>query len=114
LDWDKPLSPEVEDKLRKSLNLDVWLNNVKTPDAKWGDLSNIPVTGSEIYREAVRQADPVAVNKAFVDAGIPGIRYLDAGSRGAGAGTHNYVVFDDQLIELLKRNGEAIDGLLGK
>jgi hypothetical protein len=51
--------------------------------------------------------------EALKAVGIPGIRYLDAGSRGAGAGTHNYVVFDDALIELFKRNGEAIGGLLG-
>lgn len=44
----------------------------------------------------------------FADAGIPGIRYLDAGSRGTGQGTSNYVVFDDALIELLKRNGVPI------
>ncbi len=34
-------------------------------------------------------------------AGIPGIRYLDQGSRGAGAGTSNYVVFDDSLLSIL-------------
>jgi hypothetical protein len=42
--------------------------------------------------------------------GIPGIRYLDGGSRGAGQGTRNFVVFDDQLPKILERNG----GLLGK
>jgi hypothetical protein len=40
--------------------------------------------------------------------GIPGITYLDAGSRAAGQGTRNYVTFDDALIELLKRNGVDI------
>ncbi len=41
---------------------------------------------------------------------IPGITYLDAGSRASGQGTRNYVTFDDALVELLKRNG----GLLGR
>ena len=40
---------------------------------------------------------------ALKDAGIPGIRYLDQGSRGAGEGTSNYVVFDDQLIDIVKK-----------
>jgi hypothetical protein len=40
-------------------------------------------------------------------AGIPGIRYLDAGSRGAGDGSRNYVVFDDELISILKKYGIA-------
>jgi hypothetical protein len=39
------------------------------------------------------------------DAGIPGIKYYDAGSRGAGEGTRNYVVFDDRLITILKKYG---------
>jgi hypothetical protein len=39
--------------------------------------------------------------------GIPGIKYLDQGSRGAGDGTRNYVVFDDKLISILKKYGWA-------
>lgn len=35
--------------------------------------------------------------------GIPGIRYLDQGSRGAGEGSRNYVVFDDKLIDILRK-----------
>jgi hypothetical protein len=35
--------------------------------------------------------------------GIPGIKYLDQGSRGAGQGSRNFVVFDDKLINILKR-----------
>jgi hypothetical protein len=41
------------------------------------------------------------------DKGIPGIKYLDQGSRGAGDGTRNFVVFDDKLISILKRYGWA-------
>jgi hypothetical protein len=39
--------------------------------------------------------------------GIPGIRYLDGGSRGAGAGTSNYVVFagEEEALKILERNG---------
>jgi hypothetical protein len=40
-------------------------------------------------------------------AGVPGIKYLDQGSRGAGNGTRNYVVFDDKLVSILKRYGWA-------
>ena len=39
------------------------------------------------------------------EAGIPGIKYLDQGSRAAGDGTRNYVVFDDKLIEILRKYG---------
>lgn len=49
--------------------------------------------------------DPAASSAYLRDRGIPGIRYLDGGSRGAGQGTHNYVLFDDKLIDILSRNG---------
>ena len=39
--------------------------------------------------------------------GIPGIKYLDAGSRSAGDGSRNYVVFDDKLVEIVKKYGWA-------
>ena len=40
--------------------------------------------------------------------GVPGIKYLDGVSRGAGSGTRNYVVFDEGLLNILERNGQAI------
>jgi hypothetical protein len=42
-------------------------------------------------------------NSYLMDRGIPGIRYLDQGSRTAGQGTHNYVVFDPSIIDILNR-----------
>jgi hypothetical protein len=70
------------------------------------DWSNM--TGSDV---AFRQfQDPVhhAANvKNAVNAGIPGIRYLDAGSRGAGEGSRNYVVFDENLINIVRKYGIA-------
>lgn len=45
-------------------------------------------------------------------AGIPGIRYLDQGSRGAGNGTYNYVVFDDKIPRIISRNGVTLADLL--
>jgi hypothetical protein len=41
--------------------------------------------------------------KRLQEQGIPGIKYLDQGSRAAGDGSRNYVVFDDKLISILKR-----------
>ena len=39
--------------------------------------------------------------------GVPGIRYLDGGSRGTGEGSYNYVVFDDKIPKIVERNGVA-------
>ena len=38
---------------------------------------------------------------------VPGIRYLDQGSRADGVGTSNYVMFDDSLIDILRKYGIA-------
>jgi hypothetical protein len=42
--------------------------------------------------------------------GIPGIRYLDQGSRAAGQGSSNYVVFpgNEGLLNILERNGQPL------
>jgi hypothetical protein len=47
------------------------------------------------------------ITQRFRDSGIPGIKYLDAGSRGAGDGSRNFVVFDDSLITILRKYGVA-------
>jgi hypothetical protein len=38
------------------------------------------------------------------------IRYLDGGSRGAGAGSSNFVVFPGQenILKILERNGQPL------
>jgi hypothetical protein len=47
-----------------------------------------------------------ATNK-LREAGIDGIKYLDAGSRAAGDGSRNYVMFDDKLVQILRKYGVA-------
>lgn len=45
--------------------------------------------------------------------GVKGIKYLDQGSRTSGEGSRNYVVFDDALIDILKKYGIAIPAIAG-
>jgi hypothetical protein len=96
LDWDKPLSEQSE-KVRGAL-----------PEMKpeW--------TGGQVH-ESSRLVpgefmDKKAAQSALNARGIPGIRYLDQGSRTAGDGSRNYVVFDDSLVSILRKYGMA--GLL--
>jgi hypothetical protein len=69
-------------------------------------------TGASIYRRMVGErggADGISqaqVSNLLHQQGIPGIRYLDGGSRGAGTGTSNFVAFDPELIRILERNGQ--------
>ena len=38
-------------------------------------------------------------------AGVKGVKFKDARSRGSEGGTNNYVIFDDKLITILKKYG---------
>jgi len=135
LDWDKPLSqqvPEVQKALQQTHGelfrtglydqrrnfraaLDAVPNDTSTMQAiaKTGVTPQKPadwITGGELFRSA----DPQEIVGAQIElaeklrkAGIPGNRYLDGGSRGAGQGTSNYVVFpgNEGLLSILERNG---------
>jgi hypothetical protein len=65
------------------------------------------------HDELEKKLGPAGVSQALREAGIPGIRYLDQGSRGAGEGSSNYVVFDDALVEILRKYGIALPFGLG-
>ena len=81
-------------------------------------VDNLPVQvgpnrlGAHIVEAAARTPDEA---RRLAEVGIPGIRYLDAGSRGAdgGTGTHNLVVFNDDLVEILRKYGIAGLAALG-
>jgi hypothetical protein len=51
-----------------------------------------------------------SVSEALRQAGIPGIKYLDATSRGAGKGTRNFVTFpgEEKSLTILERNGQPM------
>lgn len=93
LDWDKPLSQQPEG-VRKALAAN-WLAEPEAAHARQS-------VGSMYDALGVKGADST---KLLRDAGIPGIKYLDQGSRVAGQGSRNYVVFDDKLIEILRKYG---------
>jgi hypothetical protein len=61
-------------------------------------------TGAEFVRN---WNDPAAQSEKLRQIGIPGIRYLDGGSRGAGQGSSNFVIFpgEENLLTILERNG---------
>lgn len=104
LDWDKPLSqqaPEVQAALAK-------VGGDYTKLALKGGTTR----GGQVYMTDLQNdfPDAIAATNALRNAGVPGIRYLDQGSRGAGTGTSNYVVFpgNENLLRILERNGQAL------
>ena len=106
LDWDKPLSEQpqaVRDALESSdiPIVKYWVSKSKENPAYNGqDL---------LMRLAGEKSDHVAAAKALREAGIPGIKYLDQGSRGGGEGTRNFVLFDDDAAKLLARDDVRFD-----
>ena len=104
LDWDKPLSeqpwimkritPLLEDSgISKDLIPKLTGKDVMSTDGPMAAWFGVHRT-QKMYAEGLRQE------------GIPGIKYLDAGSRGqGGSGTRNFVVFpgEEKKVRILER-----------
>lgn len=133
LDYDLPVNkqlPVVQEWARKMLKGKGYLrpndNGPRQLKRSWdafmlehGGMIK-PKGGEGIYEQMAKDfGSPDAASGYLRDAGIPGIRYLDGGSRAKGQGSYNYVVFpglEDQ-VKILERNGVPINklrGLLGK
>lgn len=111
LDWDKPLAQQP-DVLSKLQGAGVFTGTKKFNDwealvGPGGTYVNPADAAQRAYIAAQQAHGAGAASNTFRDAGIPGIRYLDQGSRGTGTGTSNYVVFNDSLIDILRKYGLA-------
>ncbi len=143
LDWDRPLREQAGDISHKARMID-------------HDIWSIAADAADYYRRLSKKIGEKEASKALREAGIPGIKYLDQGSRNkvdaetrqmqigeleelikeenelgekdeAGikhlaslekeladlqanpeALTHNFVLFDASLVEIIERNGEAL------
>jgi len=117
LDWDKPLSEQPE-AVKQALMKDSWLRS-------WyerGKIDNLYQDGGAFYRavtskkaqdapinmsvQAAENAAQAPASQYLRSLGIPGIKYLDAGSRGDKAKpTRNFVVFpgEEKKVKILKR-----------
>jgi len=109
LDWDKPLSQQSE-KVRNAvapLLQDRIADNRRVRDVQ------ARMSGGEPVTPLLNVGDLLGANvargkeSALRDAGIPGIKYLDQGSRTAGEGSRNYVVFRDDIIDIVRKYGIA-------
>ncbi len=91
LDWDKPIaeqSPDVQRALSSLVE---------------GDKTLQFSPGSALVRRLESQMGKKKAAEFLQELGIPGVKYLDAGSRGTGTGTRNYVVFDPSGVKVLGR-----------
>jgi hypothetical protein len=95
LDWDAPLSEQPE-KVKQGLR-DViarWYGQASVDYVLSGG-DGAPQTGKDLYLSLGYSR---AASEALLAAGIPGLRYLEGTSRGAGDGSRNYVIWDEGAI----------------
>ena len=127
LDWDKPLSeqPAAVQSALKNAGLIDFENNIGISPS--GEIRNLgwaknvgSLRGEELYRRLVeknfstkkevttqaRKQSEAEASQFLSSIGIPGIKYLDAGSRDGGKGTRNFVVFpgEEQNLTILSRD----------
>ena len=95
LQWDEPFKKQPE--------------SVKSAWAKIAEEYGVPLNENELIGPTAHRA---MLEEQLAKHGIPGIRYLDQGSRGAGTGTHNYVIFDEDIPNIVSRNGVSLSDLL--
>src|SRR5262249_27705150 len=107
LDWDKPLS-EQSQHVQNILKQFGLYGPRKTATGAIYDPA-----GSVAYDALASRGNDVAASSALREAGIPGIKYLDQASRAAGEGTRNYVMFDDALIDIMRKYGLVPPIVLG-
>ena len=101
LDWDKPIKdqPEIVNAFRARLPEDM----LKSFD------TNVEsgISGANAMKNWLWNSGKTDASRSETlrQMGIPGIQYLDAGSRGASTGTRNFVVFpgNEGLLNILGR-----------
>ena len=106
LDYDKPLSQQPKSVQAALSKYDADMYHPSGADYDPNE------TGQQIINRlagtlAVRTPSPLSgqdlASQWLNNNGIPGIRYLDAGSRTGGAGTSNFVVFDPAHMNIIGR-----------
>lgn len=99
LDWDAIGTPSFREPPALTKFVDAEMDKLKNIY----DVSD-PATRKLATENALRNPETMI---ALRDAGIPGVRYFDASSRARGQGTRNYVVFDENLMDIVRKYGIA-------
>ena len=111
LDWDRQVTARAPQPIREALNTIANNNRGPLKDALW-TAAREEQPGWYFYSRLMDHAKTgdLARNQAYAtdmlrEAGVPGIKYLDQGSRAAGTGSSNYVVFDPGIVDIVKKYG---------
>lgn len=106
LDWDKPLSEQTP-YVQKIMNEEIKRigGSASTGERAYKELMfDARMQGNKSASSAMRSnEEAIAASNRLRELGIPGIRYLDQGSRAGGSGTSNFVVFDPKHMNIIGR-----------
>jgi hypothetical protein len=121
LDWDKPLSGQaiagnlpgsfLDAAKQEAYHRAIASTSKPRADQLWSMVKD-PIQAPGGFAVNAAKNSP-QLSSELKDLGIPGIKYFDQGSRMAGEGSSNYVVFDDKIIDILKKYGIAGMGMIG-
>jgi hypothetical protein len=108
LDWNAPVDESFANKIVKAAqkNEELKLSDFEDALGIYDGYLGQPEDGRAIYNLLVGSFKSDAKAAEFLrNAGIPGIRYLDSGSRGGSSGTRNFVVFpgEENKVKILER-----------
>ena len=112
LDWDKPLSQQpgmVQKVFDNSWQHSLYRKRSDQDVGQFTGADLVNAFGADSHSRALFADD-------LRKAGIPGIRYLDGGSRGTGSGTSNFVIFpgEENALRILERNGMTLADMAGQ
>lgn len=117
IDYDKPMAEQrnVIEKMRKALvGPDSPLS--RSQQFQINDYLNDSVRMRNLYPQSVVNLNDPRIVERLRQVGIPGIKYLDEGSRAAGVSkqTRNFVTFpgEEQNLRILERNSQKAPDLL--
>jgi hypothetical protein len=99
LDWDAPIGDRADSRLAPFRSDRFDLSPQRGTDIESG--------ATAYHRIADSLGSEEAAARALLEAGIPGLKYLDGMSRGVGQGTRNYVMFPgtEDRIRILRKYG---------
>jgi hypothetical protein len=97
LDYDKTWKQQPKN-VQDAINVDKLLKYYGTDD----------ISTSQVLYHAKQNMSPAAFAEFLRSKGVPGVKYLDEGSRQAGEGTRNFVIFpgEEKSMTILERQGK--------
>lgn len=122
LNWNAPLSsqPEIAEKIigafpnpsAERLRMEKWTQPSWAGDVNQSYMDAINA-GAQYNGLASTVGSYAEASKRLLDQGIPGVSYVGDNARNGGIDAQNYSIFDDSLIEILKRYGIVPPALVG-